>query len=325
VDQVITTLRTSAQVELLESSDLLTRYRVSHVLQIPESVEGVPENTRRTSKQVDLPIVSTLTLRKGQRWIDVHTTTDNQAENHRLRACFPTRLAVEKSAAESTFDVIERAIVQSKESSYYGEPNPQFPMHRFVDLSDGKLGLAILNEGLREYEALVDDDRTVAITLVRGFPAQQSPVIDQWDVYPWMKLAQSLGRNECHYAIMPHAGEWHDAGLYREADRFVLPLETAQAGKGGGAMPKQLSFVEVGPEEIALSALKKCDERDSMVLRLFNPTDVAVKGSVTCHHAIKEAWLTNMNEQRRKQLTADGNSVSVPFAHKQIITLELVF
>jgi len=323
-DQIITTLGTSAKVELLESSDLLTRYRVSHLLQIPASVEGDPENTRRTSSKVDLPIVSTLTLRKGQRWIDVHTTIDNQAENHRLRACFPTRLAVEKSAAEATFDVIERAIVQSKESNYYGEPNPQFPMHRFVDMSDGRLGLAVLNEGLREYEALVDDDRTLAITLVRGFPAQQSPVIDQWDVYPWMKLAQSLGENVCHYAIMPHAGQWNKGGLYREADRFVLPLETAQAGKGGGEMPKQLSYVEVNREEISLSAMKKCDERDSMVLRLFNPTNEAVDGTVTCHQPIKEAWLTNMNEQRQRRLTADGNSVSVPFAHKQIITLELI-
>ena len=323
-DQVITTLGSQAKVELLESSDLLTRYRVSHILQIPDNVEGEAENTRRTSNLVDLPISSILTLRKGQRWLDVHTTIDNQAENHRVRACFPTRLAVEESASEATFDVIKRPIVQPKESNYYGAPNPQFPMHRFVDMSDDKLGLAILNEGLREYEALVDEDRTLAITLVRGFPAQQSPVIDQWDVYPWMKLAQSLGVNECHYAIMPHAGDWQQAGLYREADQFVLPLETAQAGKGGGGMPKQLSFLEVGPEEITLSAMKKCDERDSMILRLFNPTDDAIEGTISCHQDIKEAWITNMNEERREQLTVSGTSINVPFAHKQVITLEII-
>jgi len=184
--------------------------------------------------------------------------------------------------------------------------------------------LAILNEGLREYEAVVDEDRTLTITLVRGFPAQQSPVIDQWDVYPWMKLAQSLGKNECHYAIMPHAGDWLKAGLCSEADRFVLPLETAQAGKGGGEMPKQLSFVEVGPEQISLSAMKKCDERDSVILRLFNPTDDAIEGRVACYRPIQEAWLTNMNEERREQLTIDGNSVSVLFSHKQIVTLEVI-
>ena len=323
-DQVVTTQGSRGEIALLETSDLLTRYRVSHLLEIPENVEGDPGNTRRTAATVQLPITSTLTLRKGQRWLDVQTTIDNQAENHRVRACFPTRLAVEQSAAEATFDVIARPIIQPKVSNYYGKPNPQFPMHRFVDMSDGKLGLAILNQGLREYEAIPDDDRTLAITLVRGFPAQQSPVIDQWDVYPWMKLAQSLGKNECHYAIMPHAGGWNDAGLYGEADRFTLPLETAQAGKGGGQMPKQLSFVEVGPEEIQLSALKKCDQRDSMILRVFNPTDHAVEGDVSFHRPIHEAWLTNMNEERREQLVVDENTISVPFGRKQIITLEVI-
>ncbi len=323
-DEVVTSRGSQATIELLESSDLLTRYRVSHALQIPENIEGEPENTRRTESKVTLPIVSTLTLRKGQRWLDVQTTIDNQAENHRVRACFPTQLAVEQSAAEATFDVITRPVVQPKDSNYYGQPNPQFPMHRFVDMSDGELGLGILNEGLREYEAVVDDDRTLAITLVRGFPAQQSPVIDQWDVYPWMKLAQSLGKNDCHYAIMPHGGDWQQGGLYREADRFVLPLETAQAGKGGGDMPKRASFVEVSGEGIELSAMKKCDERDSMILRLFNPTSSAISSQVTFCKPIQEAWRTNMNEERREQLAVDGNQVSVTFEHKQIITLEVI-
>ena len=323
-DQVVTTLGTTAQVALVEKSDLLERWQVSHVMRIPDNVEGEPDNTRRTDRHTDLPIVSTLTLRKGQRWLDVHTVIDNRAENHRVRALFPTRLSIEKSSAEAAFDVIDRVIVQPKESNYYGAPNPQFPMHRFVDMSDGELGLAILNEGLREYEAMVDDDRTLALTLLRGFPAQQSPVIDQWDVYPWMKLAQSLGVNECHYAIMPHAGDWRAAGIYGEADRFQLPLETAQAGKGGGEMPKQMSFVEVQPSDIALSAMKKCDERDSLIVRLFNPTPDAATCEITFHRPVAEAWLTNLNEERREKLATSANSVRVPFSHKQIVTLEVI-
>ena len=50
-------------------------------------------------------------------------------------------------------------------------------MQRFVDMSDGNLGLAILNEGLREYEAVVDDDRTLAITLSVPASLSQSLLI----------------------------------------------------------------------------------------------------------------------------------------------------
>ncbi|MEO2046721.1 MAG: glycoside hydrolase family 38 C-terminal domain-containing protein [Pirellulales bacterium] len=328
-DQILTTRGTQATIECLESNELITRYRVSHRLTIPVGLKDPVvyaddgDKASRSAEMVELPIDSMLTLRKGQRWLEVHTTIENQAEQHRLRACFPTRLPISHSAAEAAFDVVERSIVQPPESNYYGGPNPQFPMHRFVDMSDGQHGLAILNEGLREYEAMVDDDRTLAITLVRSFTAMQTPVIGQWDVYPWMKLAQSLGTNQCHYAILPHAGNWQDGNLYRAAEHFDLPLETAQAGRGGGQMPKDHSFLQVGPETIALSACKQCDQRDSLIVRLYNPTSEEVTGQIDCDRPLQEAWITNMNEERREQLKVTGNSVEIPFMHKQIVTVEL--
>jgi len=323
-DRLITSLDAPATIERVESSELVTRYRVRHTLEVPAGLEGAQGAYRRGRDTVPLPIESLLTLRAGQRWLDVTTTIDNRAEQHRLRACFPTRIAAAVSAAEAAFDVIERPIERVPGSAYYDKPNPQYPMHRFVDLSDGHVGLALLNEGMREYEAVDDDARTLGLTLLRGFTAMQSPVIDQWDVYPWMKLAQSLGANTCHYAIMPHAGGWEEGRVVEEAERFELPLETAQAGKGGGDMPKQFSFLEVGPAPITVSALKQCEHRQTLVLRLYNPTPQDIEGYVVCHRPVEEAWLTNMNEERREPLAVEDGRVAIPLAHKKIVTVELV-
>ena len=254
---IIKTLNRKAKIEHLESSLLLTRYKISHVLTIPIGLDGAEGNFSRSKATVEMPIESTLTLRKNQRWLDIHTRVDNTAEHHRLRACFPTKLDVKVSAAEAAFDVIERDIIVKKDNVYYGKPNPQYPMHRFVDMSDCNVGLAIFNDGIREYEAHPDDERTLAISLFRGFTAMQSPVIDQWDVYPWMKLSQSLGINEWRYAIMPHKGNWQEGSIYREVEQFNLPLECAQAGKGDGDLPKELSFIDIESPQIVLSALKK--------------------------------------------------------------------
>jgi mannosylglycerate hydrolase len=323
-DQVITTRDRAATIELVEASDLLVRYRVGHELEVPAGLEGEAGSYRRSRETVTIPIESLLTLRAGQRWLDVETTIDNHAEQHRMRACFPTGLRVTASAAEVAFDVVERPIERVPGSSYYGRPNPQYPMHRFVDMSDGQLGLAVINEGLREYEAVDDEPRTLCITLLRGFPAMQSPVIDQWDVYPWMKLAQSLGTNRCHYALMPHAGDWQTGDLYEAADQFSLPLETAQAGRGGGSLPKRFSFVEVAPETIALSALKQCEDRETLIVRLYNPTSADIDSQIRCGLPIVEAWQTNMNEERREPLPVTDQSVAVHFGPKKIVTVELV-
>jgi alpha-mannosidase len=139
-----------------------------------------------------------------------------------------------------------------------------------------------------------------------------------------MKLAQSLGINQCHYAIIPHAGDWQAGNLYEAAERFELPLETAQAGKGGGDLPQELSFLEVSPRQVVLSALKRCEYRDTLVLRMFNPTSQTLLGQVACRLPLTEAWLTNMNEERRERLPVAGGTVSVPFGHKKIVTVELV-
>ncbi|MCP4611238.1 MAG: hypothetical protein GY845_21215 [Planctomycetes bacterium] len=323
-DEIITTLGTEAAIEHLETNDFLTRYRVKHSMTIPDDLEADKGNSRRSKMVIDMPIESTFTLRKGQRWLEVMTKLENQAKQHRVRICFPTDVKAAVSAAEAAFDVIERPIDRPPGSLYYGKPNPQYPMHRFVDISDGKRGLAIINDGIREFEAVDDDRRTLCITLLRCFTAMQSPVIDQWDVYPWMELAQSPGTHQWRYAIMPHAGNWEEGDLYREAEKFNLPLETAQAGRGGCDLPKQISFIEIESKEIVLSALKKCEHRDTLVLRLFNPTLKDIGTNIKFFRPVKEAWLTNMNEERREKLPVNDNITSIQFGHKKIVTCEVL-
>lgn len=323
-DEVITTLGTKATIEHRETSDFLTCFRVKRLMTIPKDLETDQDHCRRSKTTVGMPIESTFTLRKGQHWLEVMTKLDNPAKQHRVRVCFPTDIKATVSAAEAAFDVIERPIDRPEGSLYYGKPNPQYPMHRFVDISDEKLGLAIINDGIREFEAVDDDYRTLCITLVRGFTAMQSPVIDQWDVYPWMELAQSMGSHQWRYAIMPHAGNWQEGDVYREAEKFNLLLEAAQAGRGGGDLPKQMSLIDIESKDIILSTLKKCEYRDSLVLRLFNPTLKDVDTKITFFRPIKEAWLTNMNEERREQLPVNDNVLSIRFGPKKIVTCEVL-
>ncbi|MCB9206326.1 MAG: hypothetical protein H6610_02825 [Ignavibacteriales bacterium] len=319
-----TTLENKATIKLIESSELLTKFKVINKLEVPKGLEGEKGNYTRSSETISMEIETIYKLRKDQRFIEINTKIFNNAEHHRVRAMFPTKLNVEKSFAEASFDVIERDIIVKEENPYYGKPNPQYPMHRFVDMSDKKLGIAFFNDGIREYEAIPDKDRTLALTLFRGFTATQSPVIDQWDVYPWMKLSQSLGINEWQYAVLPHKGNWEEGNLFQEVEKFNLPMESAQSGKGGGLLPKNLSFIEIGSNKISLTTLKQCEHRPTLVMRLFNPTNKKVDTKIIFKDPLKEVWKTNLNEERREQLKFNNNVLSISFNHKEIITLEVV-
>ena len=76
--------------------------------------------------------------------------------------------------------------------------------------------------------------------------------------------------------------------------------------------------------EPIVSALKKAEDRESYILRLYNPTKDTLKGRVKMAAAVKKAYLTNLNEQRESELTvADENTIFLDVATNKIVTLEI--
>jgi len=339
-NEIITSHGAQVHIAQVEDGPLLARFRVDYHMLIPEGLEheyreaytgqkpraqmSHPRSTRRSTRRKEMLVRSTFTLRRGAKVVEVETTVDNQCENHRLRVCFPTRIEARTADSESAFDVIEREVIITPDNDYWGRPNPVLPMHRFVSFSDGSTGITFLNNGIREYESVPDEARTVALTLFRAFTFRQPPILDRYDVYPEMKLSQCPGEMSFRYNLYPHQGNWVQAEAYREADRLNLPLEVAQVGPHGGDLPKSLSFMSLEPAALALSAFKKAERSDSLVLRVYNPTSGDLEGRVSFWKEIEEAWLTNLNEERRQQLQPRGSDLPLTVPAKKIMTLELV-
>ncbi len=95
-----------------------------------------------------------MSLTPGARRIDIHTSVENTAKDHRLRVTFPLPYTVENAAAEGTFEVRSRPLAASRSedvAEWLEEPVNTFPQKRFVDVSNGTMGLGVLNRGLPEY------------------------------------------------------------------------------------------------------------------------------------------------------------------------------
>lgn len=331
-DQIITSHGGACTIALEESGPLFARMRVDYHLQIPISVEDEPyvdfregdlNNTGRTAERREMIVTSRFTLRAGAKRLDVQTCFENTCKHHRLRVVFPTRLDCDRTDAEIAYDVIGRDIHIKEGSPYYGHPNPQYPMQRFVDMSDGTKGFAIINNsGLREYEAMDRADRPLAITLLRAFTYRNSPVFGRWETYPDMERAQCIGKFEWTYAIYPHSGDWTN-GCYREAEDMNLPLEPAQVGPHEGTLPKSMSFLALEGEPLQVTALKQAEDRPgNYVIRLFNPTENTVEGALVLFKDIREAWHTNLNEDHREPITPQGNRLPLSVPKKKIMTIE---
>jgi len=334
-DRIITSHSEPATVTLEENGPLLARYRIVYRLDVPvgmdenggdpwQRLDGGDRAARRTEETQELVIISEVTLKKGARRMDVVTRFENRCKNHRLRVMFPTHLNARTCHAESAFDVVEREIEHGPGHPWAKAIQPTFPMQRFIDVHDGEAGLAVLNEGLREYQVSPDAERTVALTLLRAYELSLTTVSKCWDRHSEMGLSQSPGEHECRYAIYPHAGGWVDADVPGEAEAFLLPLQPAQVGPHGGDLPARHGFLNVEPAALALSALKQSEDGQAWLVRVFNPTETAVEGKLTFDRKVLAAELVTLDEENAGPAPTRGKSVVVSAGPKKILTVKAI-
>lgn len=322
-DRVITTLGVTADISCVEDGALAASFRVVVPLTIPRA--ALPNSTRRVDDEVTIEIVSLITLQRDSRRLEIDTSFTNTACDHRLRAMFPTDLSTDVSWAESPFDVVSRAISRPDDSKWK-EPQPAVhPQLNFVDLSDGLAGLALLNRGLLEYEAVDDPCRTLALTLVRTY---RFPMIgadpDTTTEHPLENGGQCLRDCTAHYALCPHTGDWEAGDVLTQAYDFNLPLRVALSGRPTGRLPMQAALFEVDERQLILSAVKKAQSRDTLVLRISNPTPRDVTTTLRTLLPFTTAYLLNLDEQRLETLPVNGQQEAVlNIPAKTILTLEL--
>ena len=336
-DRKINSIGCPVEITLEESSPFKATYSVAYHMRLPAGLEyrskQAAENPthgwhadKRTSEMRDYVITSYFTLRKGAKSLDVRTVWNNDCRNHRLRVFFPTGIAAKNSNAEAAFDVVERPIDRPEGSPYYETPNPVSPHYRFVEVNDGKSGFAVINDGLREYEVTDNNDRAIAITLLRAYMMSLCTVTARWEVHPEQELAQCLGPQERKYSLYPHAGDWAKGEVYQAAENFNLPIKIAQAGRHKGKLPKNLSFMELEPSALVFSGIKQAENGKGVIIRLFNPTDKAVKGSLKFFKPIKKAQLVSLEEIPEKEIKlTDSKTIPLNVAKKKIVTIELTF
>ena len=336
-DRVITTLNSIPKIELLQSGTLLSRFAVTHTLVIPikmdvgsgdyvRRLDADGDDAGRSIEEREMIVRSEYTLKKDSKGVEVKTTFLNTCEDHRLRVMFPTNLNSEYSYAEEPFDVIERPIDRDANSPWANTWNPTHPHQRFVDVSDTKKGMAIINDGLREYEVTDNESRTIGITLLRAFEISLSTVAWKWERHRQMKGSQSLTDHEFNYFIYPHVGDWDKGNVLTQADMFNVPIDIVQAGPHEGTLPKTDSFLQLIGEGLVLSSLKKAEDSDKIVIRIFNPTKRKINGELQLYKEILSAQYLNLNEEPSEEanLKTDEKRIILVVEPKKIITIKIV-
>jgi mannosylglycerate hydrolase len=280
-DVIITTKNSTPDISVVHNGPLFAEVKIVHTLDVP-----VDTDVNRRSEEQDIMTIETFVkVNRHEDRIDIRTVIHNTVKNHRIRALFNTGINSKTHVADQQFGTIRRENYLSQ-VEYWEKDNweekyfPIYPQQKFVDVSNDNRGLAILNKGLPQYEILNSEKPVIALSLLCGtdYMGKQDLVNRpgrRSGLHVETPDSSLLGKHEMEYSIIPHQGNEMDAHVAMKSDEYTTPALAVQVNSHSYASvhSDHNSFFRLYEANMAISAVKKCEEDDGVIVRIYNTTN----------------------------------------------------
>ena len=294
---------------------------------------GISADRRsRDPHLVDCPVEVRVTLQSGRPLVEIETRFDNRVRDHRLRARFPTGIAADTVWSDGHFFVHERPVDPPAGEDWFQPPAATLPQQGCSWVSEADHGLALLVRGLPEIEpSRTEDGVELGLTLLRSvgwLSRDDFPTRRHQNAGPTVPTpaAQCPGPQSFRYALLPVSGADGTSAVLDWNARWRTPTPVVQGVEAGSARGGSLLSLDAGATRI--SAVKRHEDRDSLVVRLWNPDAIEDEQRLRFGTAIHGAWTTNLLEERETELSsggASGRHLDLRLGPHEILTIEIEF
>jgi alpha-mannosidase len=331
-DRVVTSFGLAPNISRLAAGPAVQRYQLDFDWPLPDGLDDA--RRRRLGTEIRCPLRVVVSLAQKGRRVDLEITFDNRVRDHRLRIVFPSDVLADLSHSEAQFDVVARPVRPQPvpADAWIEDPPSALPQGSWVDVSDGERGLCIINQGIPEFEVLDTPRREIAITLLRAVAFLASGKEMQTALTgagPRVPTPEAQIQRQLTYrlAIHPHGGTWGEAEVWRQAHMHnVSPQSITVTAAHPGDRPTSASLLKVEGRNVVLSGLKRSEEGDALIVRLYNPAGDPAEARLTLPFAPAAVWRAGLDECALggESLMASGRSVNVEMGPKQILTLKIL-
>lgn len=158
--------------------------------------------------------------------------------------------------------------------------NTEVPALKWVDASDGKAGVALINDCKHGFSATTG---TVRMSLIRS------------SYYP---DAEPNNRpQKARWSLLPHKGSWKSAGVAREACEFNRPMLAVIAPDATtGKLPAELSFAGTSADNVIVTGVKKAEDSGDLVVRYYEAHGKQAQPGITTAFRESGRKMTNFIE-----------------------------
>ena len=286
---------------------------LDHVVTIDmaDSVELVAKGPLRAAIRVTRSwqgskFVQEITLDAGADQVDVVNEIDWHETHVLLKAAFPLAATSGKATYEIPYGAIQRPTARNNS---WEQAQFEVPALRWADLGDGQHGFSLLNNSKYGYDG---KDNVLRLSLLR------SPV--------WPDPEADRGHHHFTYALYPHAGDWKQALTVRRGYEYNYVLQATQVQAHSGSLPAEHSYVTLKPENVVLTALKKAEDADGLIFRVYEWAGESSNVEIHLPGGATGATVTNLMEKPEGlPLTIVDDTVRVSIHPYEILTVRVEY
>lgn len=219
-----------------------------------------------------------------------------------IRVSFPLGIMSSTSVYEIPFAAIQR-------------PNngQEAPALKWVDYSDGELGVALLNDGKYGHNV---QGSNVELTIIR------SPY--EPDLNP------DGGEHAFSYCLYPHEGSWPEADIVKRGYELNMPLKHVVLDSNNPVsdekktLPPERTFVSVDAKNIIISCLKKAEDSRGFIMHAYESEGRAATGKIDFGLNISGVEETNLIEDVISSREVIDNKLKCKFGKWEIKSYRLI-
>ncbi len=249
--------------------------------------------------------VRDIILTAGSPRVDVKMQAEWHEKHILLKVAFPVSARSDKATYEIPFGSVERPTTRNTPAE---QAQFEVPAQRWADISDAKHGLSLLNDCKYGYDA---KGNVLRLSLLRS-PEWPDPHADE-------------GHHEFTYSVYPHGGGWKDALTIRRGYELNYKLIPLAAERHDGKLASEHSFLQVQPDNVIVSALKKAEDDKALIVRFYEWE--GKEGPVTIHVPSGANWASETDLMERPLSTSPVSSgaITVPTKPYEIQTVKIQF
>jgi alpha-mannosidase len=274
-----------------------------------DSVELVEKGPARASIKITRhwsksKFVQEIQLAANSDVVNVVNDFDWHEDHILLKAAFPLAVTSDKATYEIPYGSIERPTTRNNS---WDKAQFEVPALRWADLNDGQHGFSLINNSKYGYD---DAGNVLRLSLLRS-PTWPDPVADR-------------GHQHFTYALYPHAGDWKQALTVRHGYEYNYTLKAMQVAAHTGTLPLEHSFLTVKPENVVLTAMKKAEDSNALVLHMYEWAGKQANVEIALPAGATAATETNLMEKPQgSPLTVTGDHVTIPIHPYEILAVRV--